>query len=131
MLAFVYLVKFGLLPPVFTQTTVVTPEIMAMHNCYDFVPQALMDTWSHNGFTIGGVLEWLLIPVNLVPVILTSLGTEMGNHVSELAHVSVEEYEGIISAPELMGNPIAPVLRGKLRQVLLTARVIIRGYSCT
>ena len=54
----------------------------------------------------------------------------MGDHVSELARVSVEEYEGIISSPELMGNPITPVLRGKLRQVLLTARVIIRGYSC-
>ena len=49
----------------------------------------------------------------------------MGNHLSELAHLSIEEFESIISATDLMGNPITPVLRGKLRQVLLTARIVV------
>ena len=105
--AFVHLVKFGLLSPAhFTFKMVVTPEVQAMYNLYGFVPQSMMDAWSESGFMIGSVLEWLSIPVNLARALLTSLGTEWGHHVSELAHVSIEDYENIISAPELMRNPI-------------------------
>ena len=56
---------------------------------------------------------------------LTAVGSEMGNHVSELAHLSIEEFENIIAPSDLIGNAITPVIRGKLRQVLLTARIII------
>ena len=61
----------------------------------------------------------------MATAVLTSVGATITSHVSDLAHVSIFDYEAIISASDLMGHVITPVLRGKLRQVLLSARIVV------
>ena len=100
-------------------------HILNLYDQYDFIPEAIYNGWAAGGYTIGQIFEWLLVPLQMATAVLAAIGAEATSHASELAHVSIEDYESIISARDLMGQIITPVMRGKLRQVLLSARIVI------
>ena len=101
------------------------PIFLHFYEQFDFIPDAIYSGWAEGGYTLGQIFEWLLIPVQIAAAVLTSVGTTVTSHVSELAHVSIQDYEAIIGSGDLMGQVITPVMRGKLRQVLLSARIIV------
>ena len=100
-------------------------DMAALYSQHDFVPEELLQAWSMLGYPLHAIFEWLFIPVALATAFCTVLGTELTAHVSAIAHISVAEFESIISAPEFLGIPVTPVIRAKLRQVLLSARICV------
>ena len=103
----------------------VPAHILALYDQFDFIPDAIYSGWAEGGYTLGQIFEWLLIPVQIAAAVLTAVGTTVTSHVSELAHVSIQDFEAIIGSGDLMGQVIIPAMRGKLRQVLLSARIIV------
>ena len=53
------------------------------------------------------------------------LGADGTSHISTIAHTTIGEWEAMIASPDIMGQVLTPVLRSKLRQVLLCARIIV------
>ena len=104
-------------------------HIINLYEQYDFIPEAIYAGWAAGGYTIGQIFEWLLVPLQMATAVLAAVGAQATSHVSEPGHVSIEDYEAVISAGDLMGQIITPVMRGKLRQVLLSARIVVGGDS--
>ena len=69
--------------------------------------------------------EWLVIPPELARATATTVGAELTDHVSTIAHILPSEWEGVIAEDNLIGQPISLVMRGRLRQVLISARAVI------
>ena len=45
-----------------------------IYNQYDFIPSDYLAFWQASGNSIGNILEWLEIPVNLANALLTTIG---------------------------------------------------------
>ena len=78
-------------------------HILNLYEQYDFIPEAIYNGWAAGGYTIGQIFEWLLVPLQMATAVLAAVGAEATSHASELAHVSIEDYEPIISARDLIG----------------------------
>ena len=103
----------------------VPAEIMDLYSQYDFIPDEIYRGWAEAGFPIGASLEWLMVPQGLANAYLTALGTDASAHMGAISSVAISEQEDIIRAPNILGEPLTPVLRGKLRQVLLCCRIVV------
>ena len=103
----------------------VPAEIMDLYSQYDFIPDEIYRGWAEAGFPIGASLEWLMVPQGLANAYLTALGTDASAHMGAISSVAISEHEDIIRSPTLLGEMVTPVLRGKLRQVLLCCRIVV------
>ena len=100
-------------------------DLSSLYNQHDFVPDELLQAWSQVGYPLGAIFEWLMLPLGIATAFCTMVGTEVTAHVSTIAHISVAEYETLISVPECLGHAVTPVMRAKLRQVMLSARICV------
>lgn len=92
----------------------------------DFLPTEIMQAWAESGNQLSFIFEWLQIPTPLSEAIMTQVGGALSDHLSIIAHASVAEWEALISPPDIMGQPVTLALRSKLRQVLISARIVMR-----
>ena len=60
-----------------------------------------------------------------------AVGGALTDHVSCIAHILPNEWEGLIGVASLEYQPINLISRSKLRQVLLTARIVVGLVSDT
>ena len=95
-----------------------------MYSHRDFVPDEVLAYWSAQGNTIGGLTEWLLLFVDLGNAVLEDIRTTAQDHVPAISYISPNGWETMISSANIKGVPLNIGLRSRLRQVLLSARIV-------
>ena len=107
-----------------TAAIVVSPT-HDMYSQLNFVPLETYEAWYAQGLPIGCVLQRLEFPANLVAAFMEMLGATEAAHLSTIAYITVDEWEVMINIPTLAGIPVTPVVRSKMRHLLLAARCVI------
>ena len=92
----------------------------------DFLPESVIGAWAEAGNTLGFIFDWLQIPQTLTNAVMTVVGGSVNDHLSVIAHTTVAEWESLIAPADLMGQSVTLALRSKLRQVLISARIVMR-----
>ena len=98
---------------------------MSVYDQTDFVPTTIFENMLAQGNVVQPIFEWLQVPEALATTTMTAVGGALTDHVSCIAHILPAEWEGMISALTLDGQPVSLIAKAKLRQVLLTARTIV------
>ena len=71
------------------------------------------------------MFEWLAVPENLAYAVMSVVGCSIEDHVSTIAFVLPNEWETMVTGADIGGFPMNFALRAKLRQVLLSARILV------
>ena len=127
MLTFTAFVLFLLciFTPTMSTAYSVPEEVKALYHQHDFVPDEIYNAWQASGFPIGAILEWLMIPAEVGNAYLSALGTDATAHMGAISSITISEHEDLIRGSTILEIPLTPVLRGKLRQVLLCCRIVV------
>ena len=94
-----------------------------IYNQFDFVPDSQLHVFAEAGYSVGSTPEWLLIPTDIGNAMLTEIDVNANAHVSELSYITPAEWETMLANPSIQGVPLSIGMRGRLRQVLLSARI--------
>ena len=117
------------LPPLYSRHTlryhVSSASNVAIYDQYDFIPNQLLMDFANTGYVLKPVFEWLSVPEDLAYAVVGTVGCQLEDHVSAIAFVLPSEWETMVTGADIGGIPINFVLRAKLRQVLLSARILV------
>ena len=103
----------------------VPEEVKALYHQYDFIPDEVYNKWQDIGFPIGAIIERLFAPVALGNAYMSALGTDSTAHMGAISSITSSDHEDVIRAGGILGVPLTPASRGKLRQVLLCCRIVV------
>ena len=95
------------------------------HSLRDFVPPSKLAEWHASGDTVGAIMEWLLIPTDVGNALLAEIDVPASDHVSAISSIAPSEWEEVIARPTIREVPVSLGMRGRLRQVLLSARISV------
>ena len=100
-------------------------SVFELYNQVDFVPPAKLAEWHASGDTVGAIMEWLLIPTDVGNALLAEIDVPASDHVSAISSIAPSEWEEVIARPAIREVPVSLGMRGRLRQVLLSARISV------
>ena len=98
---------------------------VAVYDQFDFIPDQLLNDFAATGYALKPVFEWLAVPENLAYAVMSVVGCSIEDHVSSIAFVLPNEWESMVTGADIGGIPMNFALRAKLRQVLLSARILV------
>ena len=98
---------------------------VSVYDQFDFLPDVTYDAIVASGNILQPIFEWLQVPQALAEAVMGEVGGGLGDHVSCIAHITPDEWEGIIGVHQIRGHPVNLIARAKLRQVLLSARIVV------
>ena len=100
-------------------------SVFELYNQVDCVPPAKLAEWHANGDTVGAIMEWLLIPTGVGNALLAEIDVLASDHASAISSIAPGEWEEVIARPSIREVPISLGMRGRLRQILLSARISV------